>query len=93
MKQSYHYVVEDCLSGDPTQPPPQPHNARNQEWLHLFNDDILSMPDKWEFPWLAAWDLAFHVISLTTIDPDFAQRQMDRLTREWYMHPNGQIPM
>jgi hypothetical protein len=91
-KQFYHYVIEDWLNGDPNQPVPQRHNARNQEWMHLFNDDILSMPDKWEFPWFAAWDLAFHVIPLATIDPDFAKRQMDRLTREWYMHPNGQIP-
>jgi len=91
-KQYYHYVVEDWLNGDPNQPPPQRHNARNQEWMHLFNDDIISMPDKWEFPWYAAWDLAFHVIPLAMIDPDFAKRQMDRLTREWYLHPNGQIP-
>jgi len=91
-KQFYHYVIEDWLNGDPNQPPPQRHNARNQEWMHLFNDDIISMPDKWEFPWFAAWDLAFHVIPLATIDPDFAKRQMDRLTREWYLHPNGQIP-
>ncbi|MBF2015396.1 MAG: glucosidase [Rivularia sp. T60_A2020_040] len=91
-KQYYYYVVEDWLNGDSNQPPPQRHNARNQEWMHLFNDDIISMPDKWEFPWYAAWDLAFHVIPLAMIDPDFAKRQMDRLTREWYLHPNGQIP-
>ncbi len=91
-KQFYHYVVEDWLNGDPNQPSPQRHYARNQEWMHLFNDDIISMPDKWEFPWYAAWDLAFHVIPLAKIDPDFAKRQMDRLTREWYLHPNGQIP-
>jgi hypothetical protein len=91
-KQYYHYVVEDWLQGDPNQPKPQRHYARNKEWIHLFNDDILSMPDKWEFPWFAAWDLAFHVLPLAAIDPDFAKRQMDRLTREWYMHPNGQIP-
>ena len=91
-KQYYHYVVEDWLQGDPTQPPPQRHNPRNLDWIHLFNDDIISMPDKWEFPWFAAWDLAFHCIPLATIDPDFAKRQLDRLTREWYMHPNGQIP-
>ncbi len=91
-KQFYHYVVEDWLKGDPTQPPPQRKYTRNAEWTHLFNDDILSMPDKWEFPWFAAWDLAFHTIPLATIDPDFAKRQLDRLTREWYMHPNGQIP-
>ncbi len=91
-KQFYHYVVEDWLKGDPTQPLPQRKYARNVEWTHLFNDDILSMPDKWEFPWFAAWDLAFHTIPLATIDPDFAKHQLDRLTREWYMHPNGQIP-
>jgi hypothetical protein len=91
-KQFYHYVVEDWLRGDPNQPPPHRHAPRNQEWIHLFNDDILSMPDKWEFPWFAAWDLAFHCIPLAMIDPDFAKRQLDRLTREWYMHPNGQIP-
>ncbi|XHX76371.1 MAG: glucosidase [Stenomitos frigidus ULC029] len=91
-KQFYHYVVEDWLRGDPTQPPPHRHNARNQDWIHLFNDDIISMPDKWEFPWFAAWDLAFHCIPLAMLDPDFAKRQLDRLTREWYMHPNGQIP-
>ncbi|PPS42731.1 glucosidase [Chroococcidiopsis sp. TS-821] len=91
-KQFYHYVIEDWLNGDPTQPTPQRTYKRNQEWIHLFNDDILSMPDKWEFPWFAAWDLAFHVIPLAMIDPDFAKRQMDRLTREWYLHPNGQMP-
>jgi hypothetical protein len=91
-KQYYHYVVEDWLNGDPNQPPPERQYQRNQEWMHLYNDDIISMPDKWEFPWFAAWDLAFHTIPLARIDPDFAKRQLDRLTREWYMHPNGQIP-
>ncbi|MBW4648469.1 MAG: glucosidase [Kastovskya adunca ATA6-11-RM4] len=91
-KQYYHYVVEDWLKGDPAQPTPQRDYARNKDWIHLYNDDILSMPDKWEFPWFAAWDLAFHVLPLAMIDPDFAKRQMDRLTREWYLHPNGQIP-
>jgi hypothetical protein len=91
-KQFYHLVMEDWLNGDPNQPAPQRQFARNSEWGHLFNDDILSMPDKWEFSWFAAWDLAFHMIPLATIDPDFAKRQLDRLTREWYMHPNGQIP-
>ncbi len=91
-KQYYHYVVEDWLNGDPNQPPPERQYQRNEEWMHLYNDDIISMPDKWEFPWFAAWDLAFHTIPLATIDPDFAKRQLDRLTREWYMHPNGQIP-
>lgn len=91
-KQYYHYVVQDWLNGDPAQPAPQRENARNQEWIHLYNDDILSMPDKWEFPWYAAWDTAFHVLPLAMIDPDFAKRQLDLLTREWYLHPNGQIP-
>lgn len=91
-KQFYHYVIEDWLDGDPAQPQPHRTNPRNQEWKHLFNDDIISMPDKWEFPWYAAWDLAFHVVPIALIDPDFAKRQMDRLTREWYLHPNGQMP-
>jgi len=93
-KQFYYYVVHDWLKGDSTEPqPPESRlGIRNQEWIHLFNDDILSMPDKWEYPWYAAWDLAFHVIPLAMIDPDFAKRQLQRLTREWYMHPNGQLP-
>lgn len=91
-KQYYHFVIEDWLQGDPNQPVPQRQAPRNTEWLHLFNDDIISMPDKWEFPWYAAWDLAFHVVPLALIDPDFAKHQMDRLTREWYLHPNGQMP-
>lgn len=91
-KQYYHFVIEDWLRGDPAHPRPYRQKARNIEWQHLFNDDILSMPDKWEFPWYAAWDLAFHVLPLAMVDPGFAKRQMDRLTREWYMHPNGQIP-
>ncbi|MBD2515927.1 glucosidase [Nostoc sp. FACHB-973] len=93
-KQFYHYIVENWLKGDrntPT-PPPERQNGRNQEWFHLYNEDILSMPDKWEYPWFAAWDLAFHTIPLAMIDPDFAKYQLDVLTREWYMHPNGQIP-
>ncbi len=93
-KQFYYYVIEDWLKGDPKHPSP-PHerrNGRNREWTHLYNDDILSMPDKWEYPWFAAWDLAFHTIPLAIIDPEFAKRQLTLLTREWYMHPNGQIP-
>jgi hypothetical protein len=93
-KQFYHYIVEDWLKGDPDAPPP-PENrkyGRNREWIHLHNDDILSMPDKWEYPWFAAWDLAFHAIPFAAIDPDFAKYQLDVMTREWYMHPNGQIP-
>ncbi len=93
-KQFYHYIVEDWLKGDRNAPPPpkERQNGRNQEWFHLYNEDILSMPDKWEYPWFAAWDLAFHTIPLAMIDPEFAKYQLDVLTREWYMHPNGQIP-
>ncbi|MEH2317699.1 MGH1-like glycoside hydrolase domain-containing protein [Nostoc sp.] len=93
-KQYYHYVLEDWLKGDRNTPPPPPERqqGRNWEWFHLYNKDILSIPDKWEYPWFAAWDLAFHTIPLAMIDPDFAKYQLDVLTREWYMHPNGQIP-
>ncbi len=93
-KQFYYYVVEDWLKGDPSGPvPPESRlKGRNSDWLHIFNDDVLSMPDSWEYPWFAAWDLAFHVIPLALIDPDFAKRQLTRFTREWYMHPNGQLP-
>jgi hypothetical protein len=93
-KQYYHYVIEQWLNGDPATPvPPLEHqNGRNHEWIHLHNDDIISMPDKWEYPYYCAWDLAFHAIPLAMLDPDFAKRQLDLMTREWYMHPNGQIP-
>jgi Glycosyl hydrolase family 63 C-terminal domain len=93
-KQYYHYAIDEWLNGDPATPnPPQERKkGRNHEWIHLHNDDILSMPDKWEYPWFAAWDLAFHAIALAMVDPDFAKRQLDLMTREWYMHPNGQIP-
>ncbi len=93
-KQYYHYVVEDWLKGDAGGPPPPKarQHGRNHEWIHLHSDDILSMPDKWEYPWFAAWDLAFHVIPLALIDPEFAKNQLVLLTREWYMHPNGQLP-
>lgn len=93
-KQFYHYIVEDWLKGDSLGPPPplERKGGRNHTWVHLYNDDILSMPDKWEYPWFAAWDLAFHTIPLALIDPDLAKRQLMLLTREWYMHPNGQIP-
>jgi Glycosyl hydrolase family 63 C-terminal domain len=93
-KQFYHYDVEKWLKGDlATFPPPQERkNGRNHEWFHLNNEDIISMPDKWEYPWFAAWDLAFYCIPLAMIDPDFAKNQLDVLTREWFMHPNGQIP-
>jgi len=91
-KQFYYFVIEEWLNGDPNGPAPKRQRGRNHDWVHLYNDDVLSMPDKWEFPWFAAWDLAFHVIPLAMIDPDFAKRQLQRLTREWYMHPNGQLP-
>ncbi len=93
-KQWYHYDIRRWLEGDPTQPPPpaERKHGRNHEWMHLYNDDVVSMPDKWEYPWYAAWDLAFHTISLALVDPDFAKDQLILFLREWYMHPNGQIP-
>ncbi len=93
-KQLFYFDVQQWLDGDPGQPspPPQRKNGRNHEWRHLNNFDILSMPDKWEYPWFAAWDLAFHCISFAVIDPSFAKKQLQLLTREWYMHPNGQLP-
>lgn len=93
-KQFYHYVVEDWLAGDPAKvaPPEERLTGRNAEWRHFFTDDILSMPDKWEYPWFAAWDLAFHMIPFAQIDPEFAKVQLQLLLREWYLHPNGQIP-
>jgi hypothetical protein len=93
-KQFYQYCVRDWLLGDPLQPKPPVTRlrGRNCDWIHLYSDDILSMPDNWEYPWFAAWDLAFHVITIALIDPEFAKKQLLLLTREWYMHPNGQIP-
>ncbi|MFB2769945.1 glucosidase [Pelatocladus sp. BLCC-F211] len=93
-KQFYYYDVEKWLKGDSATltPPTERKYGRNREWFHLNNEDIISMPDKWEYPWFAAWDLAFHCIPLAMLDPDFAKNQLDVLTREWYMHPNGQIP-
>ncbi len=93
-KQFYHYSVEQWLEGDPAQPPPPPErrHGRNHDWMHLYNRDVLSMPDKWEYPWYAAWDLAFHMIPMARIDPVFAKHQLLLFLREWYMHPNGQIP-
>ena len=93
-KQFYHYDVRAWLEGDPTQPKPPPARARvrNGEWRHLYNRDVLSMPDKWEYPWYAAWDLGFHMLPFARIDPAFAKEQLLLLLREWYMHPNGQIP-
>jgi len=93
-KQFYLYIVKDWLNGDPEQPPPPDSrwNGRNREWLHLYNRDVISMPDKWEYPWYAAWDLAFHTITFAKIDPEFAKEQLVLMLREWYMHPNGQLP-
>ena len=93
-KQHYHYVVERWLQGDPGEPPPPAarRQGRNHAWWHFAAEDVLSMPDKWEYPWFAAWDMAFHMIPFAMIDPDFAKEQLILLTREWYMHPNGQIP-
>jgi hypothetical protein len=93
-KQFYHYDVRTWLEGDPAGPPPPKERlqGRNKDWTHLYNDDVISMPDKWEYPWYAAWDLAFHCIPIALIDPDFAKEQLILLLREWYMHPNGQLP-
>jgi glycogen debranching enzyme len=93
-KQFYYYSVKQWLNGDPSNPPPpeERKKSRNSEWLHIYCKDIISMPDKWEYPWFAAWDLAFHTIPLCLIDPDFAKQQLHLFTKEWYMHPNGQIP-
>jgi hypothetical protein len=93
-KQFFYFDIPEWLAGDPTQPtpPPERREGRNSDWTHLNNADIISMPDKWEYPWYAAWDLAFHCIPLADLDPDFAKEQLVLLTREWYMHPNGQLP-
>jgi hypothetical protein len=93
-KQFYYYEVATWLKGDPGQPPPPPErkHQRNHDWMHLHNEDIISMPDTWEYPWYAAWDLAFHCIPIAIVDPEFAKQQMLLLTKEWYMHPNGQLP-
>lgn len=93
-KQFFYYDVSRWLNGDPGQPiPPQERKrGRNRDWTHLNNADIISMPDKWEYPWYAAWDLAFHTIPIAMVDPEFAKHQLLLLTKEWYMHPNGQLP-
>jgi hypothetical protein len=93
-KQFYHYDVRRWLEGDPAQPPPPPPRkaGRNHEWPQLNNADVISMPDKWEYPWYASWDLAFHCIPLALVDAEFAKNQLLLLMREWYMHPNGQLP-
>ena len=93
-KQFYNYSVQRWLEGDPAgpAPPPQRRFGRNSDWQHLDNRDVISMPDKWEYPWYAAWDLAFHCVALARLDPEFAKFQLLLLCREWYMHPNGQLP-
>jgi hypothetical protein len=93
-KQFYHYAVKEWLEGDPAQPQPAASRAtkRNTDWGHLYNRDVISMPDKWEYPWYAAWDTAFHMIPFSKIDPTFTKQQLVLFLREWYMHPNGQIP-
>jgi len=93
-KQFYHYVVEDWMQGEPIgkDPAEARPEARNSDWSHFFARDILSMPDTWEYPWFAAWDSAFHMVPFAAIDPDFAKSQLLLLLREWYMHPNGQLP-
>ncbi len=93
-KQFYHYNIERWLQGDPAGPvPPEARrHGRNSDWAHLRNRDVISMPDKWEYPWYAAWDLAFHCVALAWVDPEFAKHQLILLCREWYLHPNGQLP-
>jgi len=93
-KQYYHYEVQRWLEGDPAGPPPPEGRleGRNTEWVHLDNRDVISMPDKWEYPWYAAWDLGFHCLPLAHLDPEFAKSQLILLCREWFMHPNGQLP-
>jgi hypothetical protein len=93
-KQFYHYIVEQWLDGDPDQPPPPDErlDGRNAGWRHLYNERVMSMPDKWEFPWYASWDLAFHCLPLALVDVQFAKAQLDLIVREWYQHPNGKIP-
>src|SRR5208282_3525004 len=90
----YAFDVDRWLRGDGRYPPPplQRTRGRNREWRHLYNSEILSMPDKWEYPWYAAWDLAFHCIPMALVDVDYAKQQLQLLLREWYMHPNGQLP-
>ncbi|RMZ90983.1 hypothetical protein DV736_g1759, partial [Chaetothyriales sp. CBS 134916] len=93
-KQHYYFIWDQWAKGDPNMPPPPPErmNVRNSQWKHMYLDDILSMPDSWEYPFFAAWDTAFHCVPLAMVDPDFAKKQLDLMTREWYMHPNGQLP-
>jgi hypothetical protein len=93
-KQTYHYDLRRWLEGDPTQPKPDPSrlDGRNHDWTHLYNSDVISMPDTWEYPWYASWDLAFHCVSMALIDPEYAKQQLILFHREWYMSPSGQVP-
>ena len=93
-KQAYFFDIPIWLAGDQAQPapPPERRRGRNADWLHLNNADVISMPDTWEYPWYAAWDLAFHAVALALVDPKFAKEQLVLLTREWFMHSNGQMP-
>src|SRR2546423_1314959 len=93
-KQFYYYIVEQWLDGDPGQPPPPVERleGRNKDWRHLYNERVMSMPDKWEYPWYASWDLAFHCIPLALVDVQFAKHQLELIVREWYLHPSGKIP-
>ena len=93
-KQFYHYIVEQWLDGDPGQPPPPAERleGRNAGWRHLYNERVMSVPDKWEFPWYASWDLAFHCLPLALVDVQFAKTQLEHIVREWYLHPSGKIP-
>ena len=93
-KQFYQYIVKDWLEGDRYEPTPPTGrwSGRNHEWSHVYSRDVISMPDKWEYPWFAAWDLAFHMLPFAHLDPTFAKQQLELFLREWYMHPNGQIP-
>jgi hypothetical protein len=93
-KKYYRYEVREWLEGDPVGPPApgERRRGRNHEWSHVYSADIISMPDEWEYPWFAAWDLAFHMIPMAMVDPDFAKEQLILFCREWFMHPNGQLP-
>ena len=93
-KQFYQYIVKDWLTGDQYEPEPPASRwlGRNHDWVHVYSRDVISMPDKWEYPWFAAWDLAFHMLPFAHLDPTFAKQQLELFLREWYMHPNGQIP-
>jgi hypothetical protein len=93
-KQFYYYDIPQWLNGDPGQPKPPDERleGRNKNWFHLNNADIVSMPDKWEYPWYASWNLAFHCVIFAKIDPGFAKKQILTLTHDWYIHPNGQFP-